>query len=142
MNSIKQEQDRIFEEFDRIGDPFDQYAYLIELSCNHAAMDENSKTPDRLVEGCQSSVWLDIQIRDGSFFFRSDSDTLIIKGVLSLLERVLCGQPCSEVAEAKIDFLQRTLIMATFEADRQKGIGYVISTLQNAARVARSAEKE
>ena len=97
METIREIQDRIIAEFSELGDPFDQYAYLIGLACEHPSMQADEKTPERLVEGCQSRVWLDIRCRDGVFFFRSDSDTLIIKGVLSLLERLFCGQPCRDV---------------------------------------------
>ncbi len=133
MDSIRDIQEKIIEEFEELGDPFAQYSYLISLACTHSKMAEEEKTPERIVQGCQSRVWLDIRPRDGKFYFCSDSDTLIIKGVLLLLERLFCGQLCSDVAAAEVVFLRRTFIMDTFEADRQKGIGYVIKTLQYAA---------
>ena len=134
MSAIGQIQDEIVAEFEMIGDGFDQYSYLIELSCIFVPMRAGLKTDDRAVRGCQSHVWLDIfQDGDGLFQFEADSDTLIIKGVLFLLQRTLCGQRPAEVASAEIDFLARTAIMETFGQDRRHGIGQVVRTLQQAA---------
>lgn len=134
MNDIDSIQEKIVSDFLEMGDGFDQYAYLIELSAMHPPLSPEDRSPERLVEGCQSHVWLKIDIGDdGTFRFSSDSDTLIVKGVLSLLEECFCGQRCEDVAQAHITFLQRTDIMETFGSDRQKGIGYVIRALQAAA---------
>ncbi len=134
MNHIDTLQEQIVSDFQEMGDGFEQYAYLIELSVNLPALPEEKKTGDRLVKGCQSHVWLDMRAKDGIFSFEADSDTLILKGVLYLLRDIFNGQPLSEVAEARVWFFEKTEIMATFDADRQKGIGYIIRELQNFAR--------
>lgn len=134
MNHIDTLQEQIVSDFQEMGDGFEQYAYLIELSVNLPALSEEKKTGDRLVKGCQSHVWLDMRAKDGIFSFEADSDTLILKGVLYLLRDIFNGQPLSEVAEARVWFFEQTEIMATFDADRQKGIGYIIRELQNFAR--------
>lgn len=133
MKTINEIQNEIISEFEEIGDSFDKYAYLLELSVIHPRFPEEEKLLERAVEGCQSHVWLNIDSEDGVFHFTSDSDTLIIKGVLYLLEQCLCGQRCEDVANAEITFLSRTKLMETFESDRQKGIGYVIKALKQAA---------
>lgn len=133
MRSIDELQKEIIQDFNELGDSFDQYAFLIELACRHRPLPEEEKTPECLVEGCQSQVWVKTYIRDGLFFFSSDSNTLIIKGILYLLEHLLNGHTCGEVAEAELTFLKETAMMDTFESDRQKGIGYVIKTLQETA---------
>lgn len=130
MRSIQEIQEELIEEFREAGDGFDQYAYLIELSCLLPPMRAERKTPERAVQGCQSHVWLDAECRDGCFQFAADSDTLIIKGVLYLLQEVFCNQSPIDVAAAQVTFLKETAIMDTFEADRRKGIGFVIRQLQ------------
>ena len=132
-STIKEIQEQIIREFQEIGDSFDQYAYLIELACLHEAMPEEKKTEANLVKGCQSHVWLDIQCKEGILTFTSDSDTLILKGILYLLAKMFNGKPCREVAETEVTFLTETDLMQVFESDRQKGIGYVLKTLQKAA---------
>ena len=133
MNQINEIQEKIVSDFLEMGDGFDQYAYLIELSVQLRGLPEEKKTDDRLVKGCQSHVWLDIRMEDGAFFFDGDSDTLILKGVLFLLQDIFGGQPLEEVAKAKIWFFDQTEIMATFDADRQKGIGFIIRAMQDFA---------
>ena len=134
MKSIREIQDGIINDFLEMGDSFDQYAYLIELSCMLPPLPEEAKRDENLVAGCQSSVWLDMRIENGAFYFRSDSNTLIIKGVLYILEQLLCGQSPGDVAAAELDFLQKTAIMDTFESSRRKGLGFVIQSLKDFAQ--------
>ena len=133
MNRIDEVQEQIVRDFQEMGDGFEQYAYLIELSVRLPPLAEELKTEERLVRGCQSHVWLDMRAEDGLFSFDGDSDTLILKGVLSLLRDIFCGRTLEEAANAKIWFFDQTEIMATFDSDRQKGIGYIISELQRFA---------
>lgn len=133
-NSIKEKQEQIIREFSEIGDSFDRYSYLIELACLKEPMLEGKKTEANLVRGCQSHVWLDIDCAEGLLRFSSDSDTLIIKGVLYLLEEIFNGSTCREAADAEVTFLREGGIMDHFESERQKGIGYVIRTLQDTAK--------
>lgn len=131
--SIEEKQERFIKDFNEIGDSFDQYAYLIELSCLLPPLSRELKTDENIVEGCQSTVWLDMHTDGGVFNFASDSNTLIIKGVLYILQEILNGQPVEAVAGSKLSFLQETAIMDTFESERRKGLGYVIAKLQETA---------
>ena len=133
MSRIDDLQQEIVNDFEEMGDGFGQYAYLIELSVTLPPLAEEKKTDDRVVKGCQSHVWLDARVENGLFSFDGDSDTLILKGVLVLLQSIFNGQKPEDVAQAKVWFFEQTEIMATFDADRQKGIGYIIHTLQTLA---------
>lgn len=133
MNRIDELQEKIVNDFQEMGDGFEQYAYLIELSVQLPGLAEDRKTEDRLVKGCQSHVWLDMRAENGVFDFDADSDTLILKGVLFLLRDIFGGQPLDAVANARVWFFENTEIMATFDADRQKGIGYIIRAMQSFA---------
>ena len=133
MNRIDELQERIVRDFLEMGDGFEQYAYLIELSVRLPGLAEERKVEERLVKGCQSHVWLDMRAENGVFDFDADSDTLILKGVLFLLRDIFSGQPLDAVANARVWFFEKTEIMATFDADRQKGIGYIIRAMQSFA---------
>ena len=133
MDFMEMKQQEIAEEFAMMGDGFGQYAYLVELSAELPPMDEEKRTPERAVKGCQSQVWLETCLKEERFFFEGDSDTLILRGILLLLQSVFNGQRPEDVAAAKIWFLEQTEIPATFGADRQKGIGHIIRTLQEQA---------
>ena len=133
MDEIGRVERELIAEFQGLGDGFEQYAYLIELAALLPPLPPEKKTAERAVKGCQSHVWLDMRAEQGVFRFEGDSDTFIIKGVLYLLRRLFDGQPLADVAAAKLRLFEETEIMATFEADRQKGIGYVVQTLQRFA---------
>lgn len=133
MNEIERIQKELAQDFVSLGDGFEQYAYLIELSGMLPPLAPEKKTDDRAVRGCQSHVWLDMRADNGCFYVEADSDTYIIKGILYLLRRIFSGQPLSQVANADITLFSETELMETFESDRQKGIGYVIRTMQNFA---------
>lgn len=133
MKPIEELQREIVSDFQNIGDSFDRYAYLVELGCALPPMPEQNKTDERLVEGCQSRVWLMIECEDNCFRFCADSDTLVVKGILYLFQQLFCGQPPADVARANVTFLKDAFVMETFESARQKGIGYVLNALQSAA---------
>ena len=92
MATINQLQDEIIEEFEGFDDWMDRYAYIIELGNAMPALDEQYKTPDNLIDGCQSRVWLQADYTDGVIHLQADSDALIVKGIVSMLVRVLDGQ--------------------------------------------------
>ncbi len=126
-------QRELIQEFQGLGDGFDQYAFLIELAGLLPPLAPERKTPERAVRGCQSHVWLDLRAEDGLLRMEADSDTYIIKGILYLLRRMFDGQPLTAVAAARLTIFEETEITATFEADRQKGVGYVAADIQRFA---------
>ncbi len=133
MNNINQIQEELIRDFQSLGDRFDQYAYLIELAGMLPPLAPEKKTEDRVVKGCQSHVWLDMSVQNGTFHVDADSDTYIIKGILYLLRRMFEGQPLPEVADAVITLFSETELMETFETNRQNGIGHIIKTMQDFA---------
>lgn len=140
METINKIQEELIQDFQTLGDGFEQYSYLIELSAMLPPLSEEKKTEERIVKGCQSHVWLDMYTEEGAFYFDADSDTFIIKGILYLLRRMFYGQPLAEVAEAEITLFAETELYATFENDRQKGISYVIGSMKEfAAEQSRSS---
>ena len=91
MSNINQLQDEIIEEFSDMDDWMDRYAYIIDLGNSLETLDESQKTPDNLIDGCQSRLWLDAQYSDGVVTYRADSDAIIVKGIVAMLIRVLSG---------------------------------------------------
>lgn len=90
--TIEQQQQEITEEFADIDDWLDRYAQIIDMGNELPPLDESVKTPRHLIEGCQSRVWLDASLDpEGRVHFRADSDALIVKGIISMLVRVLDG---------------------------------------------------
>ncbi|MDE5662159.1 MAG: SufE family protein, partial [Muribaculaceae bacterium] len=104
--TIDQKQQDLIEQFADIDDWMDRYAYIIDMGNALEPLPESLKTPDRLIEGCQSRVWLDAeQDADGKVTFRADSDAIIVKGIISMLIDVLSGHTPDEILGADLRFI-------------------------------------
>lgn len=134
MSYIDEKKVGLREEFSEFEDGFERYAYLVEIAGLLPPYPAEKQTDDHLVRGCQSHVWLNIYQSDGRFYFDADSDTLIIKGVLLLLQDILCGAPIEEVAAFEMDLLDEAGLKGEFSDARQKGIGSAMEMLRRAAR--------
>ncbi len=133
MKMIQDHLAQLREELAEFEDGFERYSYLVELAALLPPYPQAYRTPECLVQGCQSRVWLNAYSEDGKFFFDADSDTLIIKGVLLLLQDVLCGVPLEEAAGLRTDLLQEAGLSGVFSDTRQKGIGAAIEMLRDSA---------
>lgn len=104
--TIEQRQQELIDEFADIDDWMDRYGYIIDLGNALPEIDEAKKTPQNLIEGCQSRVWLDADMDDeGKVRFTADSDAIIVKGIISLLISVLNGNTPDEILDADLHFI-------------------------------------
>ena len=87
--TLEEKQQEIIQDFAMFDDWMEKYEYIIELGKELPIIMESNKTDDRLIEGCQSRVWLDSQVENGKMKFSADSDAIITKGIIGLLIRVL-----------------------------------------------------
>ena len=122
MAEINQIQDEIIEEFSDMDDWMDRYAYIIELGNSLDALDESLKTPDNLIDGCQSRLWLDAQYSDGVVSYRADSDAIIVKGIVAMLIRVLSGQKPQDIVDADLYFIDRIGLRDHLSPTRSNGL--------------------
>ena len=105
--TIQEIQDEIIEEFSELDDWMDRYQLLIDLGNEQEPLDEKYKTESNLIDGCQSRVWLQADYRDDKLWFTAESDALIVKGIVSLLIRVLSGHTPQEILDADLYFIER-----------------------------------
>ena len=104
--TIEEKQQDIIAEFADIEDWLDRYAMIIDLGNQLPPIPDSLKTPDRLIEGCQSRVWLDSTLDDsGHVHFTADSDAIIVKGIISMLISVLDGHTPREILDADLHFI-------------------------------------
>ena len=89
--TINELQDEMIEQFSQFDDWMDKYALLIDMGNSLEPLENEYKTPQNLIEGCQSRVWLDAQMKDGKIYVRGDSDAVLVKGIVYLLIHVLSG---------------------------------------------------
>ena len=123
MTSIDQKQSEIIDEFSEIDDWMDRYAYIIDLGNALPPIDDSLKTPDRLIEGCQSRVWLDARLSpDGRIHFTADSDAIIVKGIISLLISVLNDHTPDETLNADLHFINDIGLSEHLSPTRSNGL--------------------
>lgn len=131
INSI---QDEIIEEFEDIVDWMDRYAYIIELGTSLPALPEEEKTPQNLIEGCQSRVWITADLDgEGNIVFRADSDALIVKGIVALLLRVVSGHKPREILDADLYFINRIGLSEHLSPTRSNGLVAMVRQMRNYA---------
>lgn len=134
MNSLEEAKAAIVEEFSMLEEWLDKYEYLIELGKNLEAFPVELKTDDRLIKGCQSRVWLDINVKDGRLWFLADSDAIITKGIISLLIRVYNGRTAKEIAEDNFDFVEKIGLRENLSPTRAGGLNSMIATIREEAQ--------
>ena len=120
--TINELQDEVIEEFSDFTDWMDKYQLLIDLGNELQPLDAKYKTEDNLIDGCQSRVWLQADMKDGLLYFTAESDALIVKGIISLLIRVLSGHTPQEIAAADLYFIDRIGLRDHLSPTRSNGL--------------------
>ena len=120
--TINEIQDEIIEEFSGLDDWMDRYQLLIDMGNEQEPLDERYKTESNLIDGCQSRVWLQADYADGLLTFSAESDALIVKGIVSLLIRVLSGHSPQEILDADLYFIERIGLREHLSPTRSNGL--------------------
>lgn len=122
MATIQELQDQIIEEFAGLDDWMDRYALIIELGGELEPLPESAKTPTNLIEGCQSRVWITAQYDGERIHFRGESDALIVKGIVSLLLRVLDKQRPQDILDSELYFIKEIGLSEHLSPTRSNGL--------------------
>ncbi len=122
MKTINEVQDEIIEEFLVFDDWMDKYALLIELGNLLPPFDPQYKTTNNLIEGCQSRVWLQADLEDGKIIYKGDSDAVIVKGIVSLLIKVLSDHTPQEIISADLYFIDKIGLKEHLSPTRSNGL--------------------
>jgi cysteine desulfuration protein SufE len=130
MPSIQAIQEEIVENFSFLPQWDEKYAYLIELGQAMPPMPAEYKTDDNIVRGCQSTVWLHQTFQDGKVQLMADSDSLIVKGLASLLIQIYSGQPPQEILSADLFFFEKTGLSKHLSSQRANGLLAMIEKIK------------
>lgn len=129
--TIDEIQDELIDEFNDIDDWMDRYAYIIDMGNALDPMPEEYKTPQFLIEGCQSRAWLHAELDDeGKVVFRADSDAIIVKGIISMLLKVLSGHTPAEIADAKLYFIDKIGLAENLSPTRSNGLAALVKQMR------------
>jgi len=128
--SIETIQNEIVEEFSVFDDWMDRYQYIIDFSKDLPIIDESLKTEQYKIKGCQSSVWLNAEYKDGKVLFTADSDAVITKGIVALLVKVLSGHTPQEIQSAELHFIEDIGLKENLSPTRSNGLLAMIKQMR------------
>ena len=129
--TIEERQQEIISEFAMFDDWMQKYEYIIELGRDLPLLEDNKKTDDLLIKGCQSRVWLNAEPQaDGTLTFKADSDAIITKGMVSLVIRVLDGMPAKEIAQSDLHFVKDIGLLTHLSPTRSNGLASMIKQMK------------
>jgi len=129
--TIEQIQQDIADEFGGIDDWMDRYGYIIDLGNSLPSIDDRYKTPEHLIEGCQSRVWLNAEMdADGTVSYTADSDAIIVKGIISLLVQVLNHHTPDEILDADLHFINDIGLAEHLSPTRSNGLVAMVKQMK------------
>lgn len=128
--TIKEIQDEIVEEFSMFDDWMQRYEYIIELGKNLPLINEEFKTEENIIKGCQSKVWLQGEKQGDTVVFTADSDAILTKGIIAILIRVFSHQKPADILEADMDFIDEIGLKEHLSPTRANGLVSMIKNIK------------
>lgn len=133
VQAIQETEDEIVEEFSLFDNWEAKYEYIIDLGKKLEPLNAEFKIDENKIKGCQSQVWLVADENDERIFFKADSDAVIVKGLVSMLIRVLSGHTPQEIIDAKLDFINKIGMTNHLAQTRSNGLLSMVKQMKNYA---------
>ena len=130
METIKDIQAGIIEDFEMFDDWMQKYEYLIDLGKELTPIEEKYKIEDNLIKGCQSRVWLHAEKQDDKIIYTADSDAIMTKGIIAILINVLSNQKASEIISADLRFIDAIGLKEQLSTTRANGLVSMIKKMK------------
>lgn len=141
MSTIKEIQDEIIDEFSGLTDWMDKYSYIIEMGNALEPLDEKHKTPENIIEGCQSRVWINAVYENGLLKFEADSDAIIVKGIISMLVRVFSEQKPADILDSELYFIDEIGLREHLSPTRSNGLLAMVKQIKMYALAYKTKEE-
>jgi cysteine desulfuration protein SufE len=138
--TIKEREEEIIEEFSLFDSWEEKYEYIIDLGKKLEPLDEKFKVGENVIKGCQSTVWLTSEFKNGKVFYKADSDAVIVKGLVSMLIKVLSGHEPDQILEAKLHFIKEIGMMTHLAQTRSNGLLSMVKQIKNYALAYKSVD--
>jgi len=133
QKKIEQIEAEVKEEFSLFDSWDDKYEYIIDLGKKLLPLEEKFKIDENRVRGCQSTVWLVADHKDGKIFYKAESDAVIVKGLISMLIRVLSGQTADDIINARLNFIHEIGMTTHLAQTRSNGLLAMVKQMKNFA---------
>ena len=143
MKTINELQDEVIEEFEDFSDWMDKYQLLIDLGNEQEPLDPQYKTEQNLIDGCQSRVWLQADLdNEGKVVFQAESDALIVKGIISLLIKVVSGHTPDEILKSDLYFIEKIGLKEHLSPTRSNGLLAMVKQMRMYALAFKAKQQE
>jgi cysteine desulfuration protein SufE len=130
MKTIEETEKEIVDDFSLFDEWAEKYQYIIELGQKLPVMPAQFKLDENKVKGCQSSVWMHPEMKDGKIYFLADSDSVFVKGEIALLMKVLSGRMPEEIVNAELGFIDKIGLRQHIAQTRANGLAAMIKQMK------------
>jgi cysteine desulfuration protein SufE len=134
MGKIKERINEIAEDFELFDDELEKYEYIVDVGRSLKPLDESEKIDKFLIEGCTSNVWLICEKKDGKLYFKTDSNTVIVKGLAAILVKIFSNLSAKEISEADLSLLDNLGFSEIITPTRQNGLKSMINKIAKYAQ--------
>lgn len=128
--TLNEVQDQIIEEFAVFDEWLDKYQYIIDLADDVPLIKPERKLSNNLINGCQSRVWLDAELKNNKISFTADSDAIITKGIIALLIRVVNNRTPQEIKNAEFYFIDKIGLGQNLSPTRANGLASMVKQMK------------
>lgn len=128
--TIQEIQDEIVDEFSMFEDWMQRYEYIIDLGKSLPLIDEQFKTEDNIIKGCQSKVWVHAEQQGEKVVFTADSDAILTKGIIAILIRAFSNQKAADILEANTDFIDKIGLKEHLSPTRANGLVSMVKKIK------------
>ncbi|WP_341225084.1 SufE family protein [uncultured Arcticibacterium sp.] len=128
--TINELQEEIIEDFELFDDWEGKYEYIIDLGKSLPKMADEFKTDDNIIKGCQSIVWLHPFMDGDKIHFLADSEAIIVKGLVSMLLKVLSGHKAEEILNADLYFIEKVGLAGHLAQTRSNGLASMVKQMK------------
>ncbi|MEQ1797637.1 MAG: SufE family protein [Lacibacter sp.] len=135
LKSIAAIEEEIVEDFSLFDSWDEKYEYIIDMGKKLKPLEDEYKKDGNKIKGCQSTVWMISEFKDGKVIYRAESDAVIVKGLVSMLIRVLSGHAPQEIIDAKLDFIDKIGMKQHLAQTRSNGLLSMVKQMKLDATV-------
>ncbi|CAG4994792.1 Cysteine desulfuration protein SufE [Dyadobacter sp. CECT 9275] len=128
--TINEIQDDLISDFELFDDWESKYEYIIDLGKQLPKLDEQYKTEENIIKGCQSLVWLHAYMDGDKLKFDADSDAIIVRGLVSMLVKVLSGHTPEEISRTNLYFMERIGLHQHLAQTRSNGLASMVKQMK------------
>lgn len=128
--TVNEIQDELIEEFELFDDWEGKYEYIIDLGKKLPKLADEFKNEDNIIKGCQSIVWLHAYMDGEKLVFEADSEAIIVKGLVSMLLKILSGHTPKEVLNADLYFINRVGLSSHLAQTRSNGLASMVKQMK------------